>query len=121
MTERAVLVPDARHPITITRNPNRVVVRIGDSVLADTRRALTLTEASYAPVQYIPREDVDMQLLGRSAHASYCPYKGEAAYYDIRPLGIEGENSVWTYEQPFEAVEQIAGLVAFYPNRVTID
>lgn len=120
MIERPVLQPHAGHPISITPNPNRVVVRAGDTVIADTSAALTLLEASYPAVQYIPRKDVNMDLLRRADHASYCPYKGQAGYFDVRPLGDEGARAVWTYEQPFDAVAAIREHLAFYPDRVTI-
>ena len=71
-------------------------------------------------MQYITRGDVDMAQLQRSAHASYCPYKGEAAYFDIPALGEKGANAVWTYEQPYDAVAQIAGHLAFYPSKVEV-
>lgn len=121
MAERKILTPDASHPITISRCPSMVVVRRGALQLAETRNALTLVEASYPPVQYIPRRDVDMSLLERSQHTTYCPYKGEANYYSITALGESGLNSVWTYETPFEAVGDIAGYLAFYPDRVSIE
>jgi uncharacterized protein (DUF427 family) len=118
MTARAMKLPDADHPITIERNPARIVVTLAGRVIADTREALTLREASYPPVQYIPRKDVDLALLQRTDHATYCPYKGDAAYFSI-PLGGErSANAVWTYESPFAAVAEIKDHVAFYPNRV---
>jgi uncharacterized protein (DUF427 family) len=79
---------------------------------------LTLREASLPPVQYIPREDVDMSLLSRSDHATYCPYKGECAYYSIPVGGHRSVNAVWTYEAPYADVAAIKGYLAFYPNRV---
>jgi uncharacterized protein (DUF427 family) len=115
-----MLTPNADHPITVTPNPARIVVRIGDRVIADTRAALTLREANYPPVHYIPRKDADMTQLARSDHASYCPYKGEAGYFDLTPLGDAGVHAVWTYEAPYPAVAEIAGYLAFYPDRVTI-
>ena len=115
---KTVKIPNPDHPITIAPNPARVVVTVAGRVVADTRSALTLREASYRPVHYIPRRDVDMALLTRSAHATYCPYKGDCAYYSV-PLGGEGSvNAVWTYEQPYEAVASIKDYIAFYPNRV---
>ena len=117
---RPILTPGPDHPITIERNPCRVQVHAGDTLLADTSAALTLREAGYPPVQYIPRGDVDMAQLERSAHASYCPYKGEAAYFDIPALGQQGANAVWTYEQPYPAVAEIAGHLAFYSSIVEI-
>jgi uncharacterized protein (DUF427 family) len=120
MSERRVLTPSADHPITVEPHPGHVVVRIGDRVLADTRHALTLREANYPAVQYIPRADIDMAQLRRSDHASYCPYKGDASYFDVPALGDKAANAIWTYEHPYDAVAAIAGHVAFYPDRATI-
>jgi uncharacterized protein (DUF427 family) len=118
MTTKIIKVPGPDHPITIAPNPVRVVVTVAGRVVANTTEALTLREASYAPVQYIPRKDVDMALLQRTNHATYCPYKGDAAYFSI-PAGGEGAaNAVWTYEHPYDAVSAIKDHVAFYPNRV---
>jgi len=108
------------HPIRIVPNPNRVRVRLGDKVVADTKRALTLFEASYPGVQYVPREDADMSLMRRTAHKPHCPYKGDAAYYTVETDGGTAENAAWTYEQPLVGVAEIAGYLAFYPNRVEI-
>ena len=118
MTEKPVKIPNADHPITITPNPERIVVTVGGRVIADTRAALTLQEASYPPVQYIPRGHVDMALLARTDHATYCPYKGDCAYYSIPAGGERATNAVWTYEHPYPAVADIAGYLAFYPDRV---
>jgi uncharacterized protein (DUF427 family) len=118
MTAKAKKLPSPDHPITIAPNPARVVVTVAGRVVADTREALTLREASYPAVQYIPRKDVDMALLARTEHATYCPYKGDCAYYSI-PLGGERTaNAVWTYEAPFPAVAEIKGHLAFYRSRV---
>ena len=120
MSEKQVLVPDERHPITITPTTGRVVVTLGERMVADTAAALTLQEASYPPVQYVPRKDVDMTRLERGPHHTYCPYKGDCAYFSIPATGARGEAAVWTYEQPFEAVAQIKDYLAFYPDRVDI-
>lgn len=117
MTSRTSKVPSSDHPITITANPARVIVSVGGRVVADTREALTMREAAYPAVQYVPRKDVDMSLLERTDHETYCPYKGDCAYYSI-PLGGERSvNSVWTYEAPYAAVAEIKDHVAFYPDR----
>jgi uncharacterized protein (DUF427 family) len=118
MADRVIKIPGPDHPISIEANPSRVTVRVGGRVIADTREALTLREASYPPVQYIPRRDVDMSALTRSSHTTYCPYKGDAAYYSIPVGGTRSINAVWTYETPFEATAQIKEYVAFYPDRV---
>jgi uncharacterized protein (DUF427 family) len=118
MNGRQVKIPGPDHPITIERTSKRVVVKAGGQLIADSTAALTLREASYPAVQYIPRADVDMSKMERSTHATYCPYKGECAYFSIRSTDNKGANAVWTYEQPYDAVAQIRGHVAFYPDRV---
>ena len=103
------------HPIAIVAAPGRVRVTFAGRVIADTTRALDLREASYAPVAYLPRDDVDMTLLKRTDHRTRCPYKGEACYYSIVANGRTAENAVWSYEQPLADVAEIAFYVAFYP------
>jgi uncharacterized protein (DUF427 family) len=118
MTDKPIKVPGPDHPITIEANSSRVVVTVDGKVIADTREALTLREAAYPAVQYIPRRDVDMAALTRSGHTTYCPYKGDASYYSIPAGGDRSLNAVWTYETPFAAMAQIKDYVAFYPDRV---
>jgi uncharacterized protein (DUF427 family) len=118
MNSRAALTPGPDHPITVELTGARVVVSLGGKVLADTRRALTLREANYPAVQYIPREDVDMTLLRPTSHQTYCPYKGECSYFSIPAGGERATNAVWSYEAPHPAVSGIQGHLAFYPNRV---
>ncbi|KAF5406644.1 MAG: hypothetical protein Udaeo2_32820 [Candidatus Udaeobacter sp.] len=118
MKEKQIKIPGPDHPISIQRNPARVVVSFAGRVIADTRNALALREADYPAVQYISREDVDLTQLERTDHATYCPYKGDCTYYSISAGGKKSVNAVWTYEDPFPAVAQIRGHVAFYPNRV---
>ncbi|MFH0129525.1 DUF427 domain-containing protein [Variovorax sp. EL159] len=116
--ERTIKTPGPDHPITIARNPLRVVVSVGGLVIADTRDALTLREAHFGTVHYIPRKDVKMSWLERTSHATYCPYKGECNYYSIPAGGERSVNAVWTYESPYDPVAQIKDHVAFYPDRV---
>jgi len=115
---KPVKIPGPDHPITIERNPSRIVVSVAGQVVADTREALTLREAAYPAVQYIPRKDVDMTLLERTEHATYCPYKGDAAYFSIPAGGDRSIDAVWTYETPYAAVAGIKDHLAFYPDRV---
>jgi uncharacterized protein (DUF427 family) len=118
MPDPRMKIPGPDHPISIEANSSRVMVKVGGQVVADTREALTLREASYPAVQYIPRRDVNMAALIRSEYTTYCPYKGEASYYSIPAGGDRSVNAVWTYETPFEAMAQIKNYVAFYPERV---
>jgi uncharacterized protein (DUF427 family) len=118
MKEKQIKLPGPDHPISIQRNPARVVVSVAGRVIADTGNAVTLREADYPAVQYIPREDADFSQLERTDHATYCPYKGECSYYSVPAGGKKSVNAVWTYENPYPAVAQIKGHVAFYPDRV---
>ena len=115
---KTIKVTGPDHPITIERNAHRIVVTVAGRVVADTLDALTLREASYAPVQYIPRKDVDLTLLERADHTTYCPYKGDCAYFSIPAGGGRSINAVWTYETPYAAVAAVKDHVAFYPERV---
>jgi uncharacterized protein (DUF427 family) len=118
MKEEQVKLPSPDHPIFIEHNPTRVVVSVAGRVVADTRNALTLREAAYPPVQYIPAEDVDFSRLERTDHVTYCPYKGYCNYYSIPAGGRKSVHAVWSYEDPYPPVVQIKGHVAFYPERV---
>ena len=118
MSERSIKVPGPDHPIEIEPTASRVVVTVAGKVIADTRGALTLREAAYAAVQYIPRKDVDMAALTRTDHTTYCPYKGDASYYSIPAGGERAAKAVWTYETPLPAMSAIKDYLAFYPDRV---
>jgi uncharacterized protein (DUF427 family) len=121
---RPVLLPSADHPITVEPTGGRVVVRVGEKVVADSGRALTLQESTYPAVQYIPMTDVDQSVLRRTETSTYCPFKGEATYYSVvTPEGQTVDDVIWTYEKPYPAVAEIAGHVAFYADRaeLTVD
>lgn len=109
------------HPITITPTEEQVRVTLGDTVLAESNQALTLREASYEPVLYIPRSDIRMELLERTEHTSRCPYKGLANYFSIKLPGLVRENAAWSYETPNPVAAPIAGYLSFYPDQVTIE
>src|SRR5204862_4941032 len=117
MKEKQIMIPAPDHPISIQRNPARVVVSVAGRVIAETRNALTLRESDYSPVQYIPREDVDLSQLKRTDHATYCPYKGDCGYYSIPAGGKKSINAVWTYENSYPAVANIKEHVALDPER----
>src|SRR5436305_488714 len=114
-------LPGPDHPIAITANPKRVRVTAGGVVIADTTHALTLKEASYPAVHYVPREDAHMELLSRSERTTHCPYKGDASYFSLAANGKALDNAAWSYETPFPGMAQIAGYLAFYPDKVTVE
>jgi uncharacterized protein (DUF427 family) len=114
-------LPGPDHPITISANPKRVRVTAGGVVIAETMHALTLKEASYPAVSYVPRKDANMELLKRSERTTHCPYKGDANYFSIAANGNTIADAIWTYESPFPAMAEISGHLAFYPDKVKIE
>ena len=113
-------LPGPDHPITIEPAPQRMRATFNGHVIADTDDALIVREASYPPVAYFPKDDVEMAFLGATAHHTHCPYKGEASYWSIMMDGDLAENAVWAYEEPFPAVFALSGRVAFYPDKVEV-
>jgi uncharacterized protein (DUF427 family) len=112
--------PGPDHPITIEPAKNRWRARYAGHVIADSKDALILQEASYGPVVYFPRADVAMEYMSRTDRSTHCPYKGDAAYYTVLMDGQFADNAVWTYEQPYPAMEAIAERLAFYPDKVEV-
>ena len=114
-------LPGPDHPISITANPKRVRIWADGIIIADTTHALTLKEASYPAVQYVPRQDTNLALLKRTERVTHCPYKGDANYFSVVADGKAIENAIWTYETPFPAMAEISGRLAFYPDKVRIE
>jgi uncharacterized protein (DUF427 family) len=117
---RDVRIPGPDHPITITASSDHVVVRSGETTIADSHSTLVLREADHPPVRYIPLAAVDRSQLAASELTTYCPYKGDASYYSITADAERGTDAVWFYDDPYPAVAAIKGHVAFYPDRVEL-
>jgi uncharacterized protein (DUF427 family) len=115
---KEVRIPGPDHPIEISPAEGTVRVTVAGRIVVESKRALRVEEKGYAPVYYLPRNDANMSLLVRTAHYTYCPYKGDCSYYSIPIGGSRSENAVWTYERPHEAVASIKQYLAFYPSRV---
>jgi uncharacterized protein (DUF427 family) len=115
---KEIRIPGPDHPITISPAEGKVRVTVAGRIVAESSRALRLEEKGHSPVYYFPRNSADMSLLVRTEHSTYCPYKGDCAYYSIPIGGVNAENAVWTYEKPYEAVADIKEYLAFYPSRV---
>ncbi|HKW39147.1 MAG TPA: DUF427 domain-containing protein [Burkholderiales bacterium] len=101
--------------ITVAPAGTRVRVTVKGEVIADSREALALKEGDYPVVYYFPRRDVKMERLERTGHDSYCPFKGRASYFSVKG---GPENSIWSYEDPYDEMLAIKELLAFYPNKV---
>jgi uncharacterized protein (DUF427 family) len=117
---RTVLQPGPQHPITVEPAPGRVTVQVAGTPVADTSSALALQEANYPVVYYVPLADVRSEVLKPSYHTTYCPYKGDASYYSLATPNGEVADAVWYYAEPYSAVAEIGGHVAFYANKVDI-
>ncbi len=110
--------PGPDHPISVTPLSNRITVTFNGAKIAESTNALRMSEADYRPVAYIPRQDVAMEKLIATDHATHCPYKGDASYFSVAGGGAHAENAVWSYENPFPAVAEIKDHVAFYPDKM---
>ncbi|MDX6642108.1 MAG: hypothetical protein QOD76_70 [Solirubrobacteraceae bacterium] len=117
---REMKLPGSDHPITIAPSADHVLVRSGEVTIADSRSTLVMREANYPPVRYIPLADVDRSLLTPSNLSTYCPYKGDASSYSIIRDQERGAAAVWFYDQPYPAVAEIKGHVAFYTDRIDL-
>jgi uncharacterized protein (DUF427 family) len=117
---REIKLPGPDHQITIAPSTDRVVVRSGETTIADSQSTLVLRETNHPAVRYIPLADVDRSLLTPSDLTTYCPYKGDASYYSIIAGEERGTDAVWFYDQPYPAVAEIKDHVAFYPDRVEL-
>jgi len=112
--------PGPDHPITVTPTRQRFRARVQNHVIADSTSTLTLAEADLPPVHYFPREHVETGFLSQSPTVTTCPYKGQATYWSMLMNGDITQDVAWSYEEPYPAVAEIAGRIAFYPDKVEV-
>ena len=105
------------HHIVTRSAGRRVQVKLDGELVADTKNAIRMEEGTYPAVYYFPRDDVRMDRLERTSHKTHCPFKGDASYYSFKH---GAQNAVWSYETPYDEMQAIAGLLAFYPDKVEI-
>jgi uncharacterized protein (DUF427 family) len=106
------------HTLYFEDSPRRVRVMFGGETIADSKRAKLLHETGHLPVYYFPEEDIRMDLLERSDHTTYCPFKGDASYWSVRVGNRVSENAVWSYPEPIDSAPPLAGYLAFYWNKM---
>ncbi|MEM8649628.1 MAG: DUF427 domain-containing protein [Pseudomonadota bacterium] len=104
------------HTVDITPFDGTVSVSVNGEEIAKSSNALQLAEAKYPLVFYIPISDLPEEKLVKSDHQTYCPFKGNAGYYDLVHAGQTNENAVWTYSDPYDEAIAIKDHVAFYAN-----
>lgn len=113
----------ARHPdhqVKVRRHDGEVLVHADGVEIARTNHAVVVEETNHTPVYYLPLEDIDEQYLRDSNRVTRCPFKGKARYWNVRVGLHEIDNAMWGYEMPYDEVLELAGLAAFFPNKVTI-
>jgi uncharacterized protein (DUF427 family) len=113
-------IPGPDHPINLSAAPGPVEALFEGHLIARSEDVLMLSEASYPPVAYFPRVDVEMAVFAKTDHKTHCPYKGEASYFSLERDGRIVENVAWSYEEPYPAMAAIKGRLAFYANVVSL-
>jgi uncharacterized protein (DUF427 family) len=106
------------HRVDLHPESRRVRVSYGGTVVADTTNALRVEETGHGPVMYIPAKDMRLDLMKKTEHNTYCPFKGTASYWTLSVGDGSSENAIWGYETPYDEVTKLAGYYAFYGNRV---
>lgn len=107
--------------ITLRKAPGSFSIRAMGAVLGESSNVIELVEGSYVPVLYVPRADLAMALFDKTDHSTHCPHKGDASYFTLQAKSGPVTNAAWSYETPNDGLEQIAGHLAFYPDKVTVE
>lgn len=107
--------------IRIRRKPGKWCIRAGGAILGESKEVLELAEGNLPEVLYFPRTDIAMALLEKTATSTTCPKKGDASYFAIHTKSAVIDDAAWSYETPLAAVAEIAGHLAFFPDKVTIE
>ena len=107
--------PEVR--VTTENIKSRVEVFMEGEKIAESKRAIRLTETGYPPVIYIPRDDIHGITLMKEGDY-HCPFKGHAELYSIKHGASRFERAAWSYVKPYDDVLEIKNYVAFYPNKV---
>jgi uncharacterized protein (DUF427 family) len=106
--------------VDILASSRHVRVEIDGITVADSRQPRILFETGLPPRCYLPLTDLQMDLLRPSATESHCPYKGTAAYWSVQAGPQVHEDIVWIYRTPLPESQKIAGLAAFYDEKVDV-
>ena len=110
---------DPFHRIDILHSSRHVSVELDGEVLAESDRPRLLFETGLPMRVYLPRDDLRVDLRP-SAKRTWCAYKGHASYWSFDSGGKEHRDLIWSYEEPLREAAEIAGLVAFFNEKVDI-
>jgi len=105
------------HRVDITEMNGRVVVQVGDRLVADSEGALLVKESRHDEVCYLPFEDIDATLLAPSETETYCPFKGTASYWSLNLGELQLRDAVWAYQAPYDECERLSGYAAFFTQK----
>jgi uncharacterized protein (DUF427 family) len=106
--------------VDILRSSRSVRIGVAGVVVAETTHPTFLFETNLPRRTYVPKLDVRMDLLESTDSATMCPYKGTARYWSIRAGDEVHRDLAWSYDAPFRESGPIAGLVAFYDEKVDV-
>ena len=107
--------------ITLTKATDTYSIRAAGAVLGESANVIVLKEGDMAPVLYVPRADLAMAFFDQTDHTTHCPHKGDASYFTLQAKSGPIANAAWSYETPKEGLEAIAGHLAFYTDKVTVE
>ncbi|SFR43801.1 DUF427 domain-containing protein [Litoreibacter janthinus] len=107
--------------IKLRNAPGSYSIRAAGAVLGESSNVIELSEGNLAPVLYVPREDLAMAFFDKNDTTSHCPHKGDASYYTLEAKSGPIKDAAWSYETPNEGLERIAGHLAFYADKVTVE
>lgn len=113
-----------KHPqysVDIEAKDVRLRVLAGATVIADTTRAVAVTETKHQPVWYLPLADVDASIITATETSTFCPFKGHASYWTIATADGDLDDAMWSYREPFDECLPLTDYVAFYTDRVDLE
>lgn len=103
------------------RSTRHIRISVDGVTLAESSSPVLLFETGLPTRYYVNRGDVDFTHLEHSDSVTACPYKGRTSdYWSVRTGDTVHSDLAWSYNFPTPAVAAIAGLVAFYNEKVDI-
>ncbi|WP_377640264.1 DUF427 domain-containing protein [Oryzobacter terrae] len=115
---------DYPRPPRVEASDESVEVWVGGVRVASSTRTLRVLETSHPPTYYLPVDDVVPGALRPVDGATWCEFKGEAAYFDLVGGGTSAPRAAWSYPRPSRGFERLVGHVAVMPgavDRCTVD
>ncbi|WP_313480466.1 DUF427 domain-containing protein [Microbacterium sp.] len=109
---------DYPRPPRVEPVSQRITIRLGGVLIADTVDAVRVLETSHPPVYYLPADSFLEGALVPTEGSSFCEFKGGAAYFDVHGGSRIVSRAAWTYPQPARGFESLRGRVAVYAGEM---